>query len=231
MSVFGMLATGLGLVYSITPLIDVYTAIFKDPNVLQSHSFSGNIIGLACCMIIGSYCGVNGYDECVFSCYIGLTSVTITLFAMAYFKRDLVLPSTLAYVVFTFLSYGVIYLFSVEFTEILVFVINILTCVLFPFDIAEKLLKTRDPSYMHISMNVINVILGLLWGLDYYFKGAYHMAGCNFLCIFCQIIVLFAYLYSLNILDEKSLLIQFSKLWQYILYEIPCSLIGIKTIT
>ncbi len=96
------------------------------------------------------------------------------------------------------ICYGIFFKFSPELTDSIVLIINTLSCVLFPFDIADKLLRTKDPGYMHLQMHFLAFLSCLIWGLDYLYKGTPVLVFANLSGLACEIVVFIAYLYSTN---------------------------------
>ena len=182
-------------------------------------------MGLACCMIIGSFCSLQGFLDCQIGCGLGIISGLSQLLTISYIQRDSVTP-LLSIFFLLFLSYGIMFHFSPYTTDSMVFVINTLSCVMFPFDVADKLLRTKDPSYMHIPMHSLAFLSCLVWGLDYLVKGTTVLVIANLSGLLCEIVVFIAYLYAINSLDEGSPLVKFAQKWQKILYHIPCRALG-----
>lgn len=185
----------------------------------------GTLMGLACCILIGSFCTVHGFFECQLGCGIGIVSCLACLFTMSYFRNEWTTPlATIA--ALSVLSYCIFNVFSPEVTDMLVLVINTLSCVLYPFDTADKLLTTKDTGFLHIQMHSLATFSSLIWGLDYLFRGATVMVLANFSGVACELIVFISYLYAIGTLHESSPLVSFARSWQYVLYHIPSKMLS-----
>lgn len=70
-------------------------------------------------------------------------------------------------------------------------------------------------------MHTLAFLSGLVWGLDYYFKGSKILVFANFAGVACELIVFIAYLYSVGTFKETSPAVVFARKWQYFLYHVP----------
>jgi hypothetical protein len=71
------------------------------------------------------------------------------------------------------LAQAVYRLFSAGVTDLLMTLLNLLACVLMPLDQLDKVLATKDASYVSIPMNLLNAIACFVWGWYYLRVGAF----------------------------------------------------------
>ena len=69
------------------------------------------------------------------------------------------------------LAYAVQHVFNDTITNVFMVSMNTLAAVLMPLDQIDKVLNTRDLSYVSYLMNSLNAISCLLWGLYYQLAG------------------------------------------------------------
>lgn len=73
---------------------------------------------------------------------------------------------------------------------------NTLAAVLMPLDQLDKVLNTRDLSYVSYLMNSLNAISCLLWALYYQMAGAFQLALPNYAGLICSILLIPACMYG-----------------------------------
>ena len=74
----------ISLVFSFVPFPTLYHALFVDKKAIQAFSLPGCIMGLACCMIIGSFCTLQGFIDCQIGCGLGIISGLSQLLTISY---------------------------------------------------------------------------------------------------------------------------------------------------
>jgi len=141
--IFGKLGLTIGIFFSISPFPTLFTAFTKDSNAIKSIPESGIIWGLACCMLIGSFCSIHGFVECIISCIFGIISTTCCFASICYFKNNF-MPLLKTYSILLGLSYCIVNVFPEKLTDFVILVINTFSCVAGPFETSENLLKTKD---------------------------------------------------------------------------------------
>ena len=165
-------------------------------------SIPGTVMGLTCSTVVGVFCNMNGLSDCVVSCWMFIVSCGLSLLVyFALFKQMTafvfiaILQLVLAYAVQNILSETV--------TDVLMVAMNTLACVLMPLDQVDKVLATRDLSYVSYLMNFLNALSCLLWGLYYQLAGTIQLAVPNYAGLICSIILIPACLYGSKSLNKE----------------------------
>ena len=154
----------IGLFFSVSPLPAVLTAVTKDKNALNSISIPGSMMGLSCSTAIMIFCGMKGMTECTLSCAMGITSCMICL--IAYTSLNSKFPILVLIIISQIvLAYLVAYVFPPEVTDIIMSTLNYLACCTISLDTLDKILTFRDASFCSYSMNVLNALSCLIWGI------------------------------------------------------------------
>ena len=164
-------------------------------------------------------------DDCVTSCYMFLGQGFLILLTMYGLRNDF---KTLALILASqvVLSYCVFHLFPLLFTDVLMFVLNTLSCVVMPLDILDKLLRTKDLSYVNFPMHILGTINSVIWTLYHYSLGSYFLAAANSTGFLCEMVLGIACLYSVGTIGPKHPGTQFARLWADALYNTPKALLG-----
>ncbi len=100
------------------------------------------------------------------------------------------------------LAYAVQNVFNDTITNVFMVSMNTLAAVLMPLDQIDKVLNTRDLSYVSYLMNSLNAISCLLWGLYYQLAGTIQLAVPNYAGLLCSIILIPACLYGSKTLNK-----------------------------
>lgn len=157
-------------------------------------------------MMIGCFCAIHGFLECYLSCGLGVISCTCCLVSICYFNKNYGLLAK-TYGILLVICYCIVFVFSTEVTDILILVINTVSSVAGAFETTDSLLKTRDPSFMHVQMHTLGFLSCLIWGLDYVVKGSTVMVFANAAGVSCEIVAFIAYQYALGKIEKDSPLI------------------------
>ena len=102
---------------------------------------------------------------------------------------------------------------------------NTLACILMPLDQLDKVLETRDLSYVSYLMNSLNALSCLLWGLYYQLAGTIQLAVPNYAGFLCSIILIPACLYGSKTLKKDHWMVKISEISVNVLYRIPSKLL------
>lgn len=129
-------------------------------------------MGLTCSTVVGVFCQMNGLGDCVSSCWMFIASCTLSLLVYSALFKQLTTFILILLLQFV-LAYAVLYVLNDAVTNVLMVGMNTLAAVLMPLDQLDKVLATRDLSYVSYLMNSLNAISCLLWGLYYQLAGTF----------------------------------------------------------
>ena len=105
-------------------------------------------------------------------------------------------------------------------------IINTLACVLNPLDTLDKLLRTKDPSYVNYPMHVLGSLNGVIWTLYHFKMHAFTLSTANFLGLACEAVMAIGCLYAHGSLGNKHPAVLFAKMWVNYFYNIPKHALG-----
>lgn len=106
------------------------------------------------------------------SCWMFIASCTLSLLVYSALFKQLTTFILILLLQFV-LSYAVLYVLNDAVTNVLMVGMNTLAAVLMPLDQLDKVLATRDLSYVSYLMNSLNALSCLLWGLYYQLAGTF----------------------------------------------------------
>lgn len=157
----------------------------KDEQKLKSISVPGIIMGLACASSIFSYCSILGLEDCCIGNAINLVFMGIQIVCVAALRKEpiILLHTTLLCGGLSLLVYRGLDLTQ---ADVLCGVINVLACLAGPLDTLGKLLRTRDPSYMNVSINLFMTINMAIWTVYNFQHGVVGMTIANLAGVLVQ---------------------------------------------
>lgn len=199
----------IGIFFCLSPLPTIITALTKDKTAIKSLSLPTTIMGITCTTTILSFCTIKDMTDCIISCYMFLVQGIVILLTIYSIKQDF--KTFLFIMAFqVFMSYGVYHLFSHAFTDILMFILNTLSCVLFPLDTLDKLLKTKDIGYVNYLMHTLNSMNAVIWTFYHFNLNSYTLAAANFSGLLCSMIMVIGCLYALGTLNADHPAVRFA---------------------
>jgi len=114
---------------------------------------------------------MHGMTDSVMSCWMYISSSALTLITyMGLNKQFLTFAGII--VLQAALYHAVTNVFSAGITDLILIVLNLLACVLMALDQLDKVLATRDASFVSYLMNSLNAIACLVWGAYYQREGS-----------------------------------------------------------
>ena len=192
----------IGVFFCLSPFPAVITAVTKNRKAIQSLSLPATIMGLCCSTTIISFCTMESLIDCQISCGMFIVQGIIILSVMYSFKSDYT-TLTIIFASLLLLSYCVFNVFPRAFTDILMLALNTLSCVLMPLDILDKVLKTKDLSYVNYAMNTLGAINSVIWTTYHATLGSMFLAFANSTGFICEMFLGIGCLYANGTLEAN----------------------------
>lgn len=192
-------------------------------------SIPGTVMGLTCSTVALVFCQMNGLGDCVTSClmFIGSCSLSLLVYSFLYSQM-----TTLALIILLqfILGYAVQNVLSAQVTNIMMICMNTLASILMPLDQLDKLLATRDLSYVSYLMNSLNAVSCILWGMYYQLAGAPQLAVPNIAGLICSILLVPACLYGQKTWEKGHFMVKIAEISVNVLYRMPKKIVsgGVK---
>ena len=114
---------------------------------------------------------MNGMADSVMSCWMYIGSCALTLITYMSLNKQF-LTFTGITVLQVALYHAVTNIFSPGITDLIMIVLNLLACVLMALDQLDKVLDTKDASFVSYLMNSLNAIACTVWGAYYQREGS-----------------------------------------------------------
>ena len=225
-NIFPKLGLIIGAVFCLSPLPTLLKAVTSDKSALNSLSIPGAMMGLSCSTSIFAFCLMKDMTDCVISCSMFIAQGVLMLLVYSALNKMLI-TYFLILISQAILAYCVFYVFTIQVTDTVNFVLNTLSCVLMPLDQLDKLLKTKDLSFVSYIMNFLAGCNAIVWGFYHLYMGTV-LSIPNFAGLACTIVLLFGILFANGTLSENNPLVSLARLWAFLFFNLPKKLLGMS---